>query len=117
LSKQVFVDAPVPAALAAPLPGTVAGQPSSPVEPRPPEEVLLENLEEALGFGDLGLGHASATGASDAVAFDGRAVAAADPAAAPAWLLVLATGLPLAVLTATPAAVRRRPVASRRSRG
>jgi hypothetical protein len=48
VSKQVFVDAPVPE-LVANTGGAVDAQPAQPIVPRDPVEVILENWTDALG--------------------------------------------------------------------
>lgn len=113
VAAQVFVDAPVPASLNA-WRATAPGQPSPPIVPESPDAVFMENLQSFLGFGDLGLAATSATGA---VGFEaGTPVTdAVDPTEAPTWLLVVAAGLPLAVLSAAPSAARRRPISVRRT--
>lgn len=49
VGAQVFVDAPVPPGLGAPLPAGVTGTEAPPVVPASPVAVLLENLQDAIG--------------------------------------------------------------------
>ncbi|MGH9085925.1 MAG: hypothetical protein ACRDYW_10765, partial [Acidimicrobiales bacterium] len=102
VGRQVFVDADPPPALGG-LPAGVRGQEAAPFVPTPPQDVLTENLADALdGGGTL-------------AALDSGSAVRADLAAArgvrvpPMWLVSLAVGLPAAVLVATPAVARHRP--------
>ncbi|HJR25740.1 MAG TPA: galactose oxidase early set domain-containing protein [Acidimicrobiales bacterium] len=94
VGRQVFVDAPVPADVAA-LPAGQDGTTSPPVVLRPPQDVFMENLADAFG--------------TEAVASEPTATSR-DVREIPGWLVVIAAGLPMAVLTAQPAVCRRRAV-------
>ncbi len=97
VGHQVFVDAPVPQALAA-LPAGQDGQTATPFVAPDPAAVLVDNLEDALG----------AEAMPTALASDAR-----DVQQAPAWLVFIAAGLPMAVLVAQPTVRRRRAVRAR----
>jgi hypothetical protein len=98
VGRQVFVDAPVPAALAdrtVALPTPQAGKASPPFVGRAPQDVLLDNLADALG--------------AEGMTVPTRLVAHTDgPLPVPSWLVLVAAVLPMAVLTAQPAVRRRR---------
>jgi hypothetical protein len=100
VGRQVFVDAPVP--LAVPLPEGAEGQPGAPAVLRPPQDVFLENLADAFG--------------TEAMPSQPTA-SRRDAQAIPGWLVVIAAGLPMAVLTALPTVRRLRPVRVRRAGG
>ena len=93
IGKQVFVDAPVPAAVAA-LPATTPAIASGPAVTTAPDQVLADNLAKALG-------------APGVVVPTRLAAERHRGLTAPGWLLVLAAALPMGVLTAAPE-VRRR---------
>jgi hypothetical protein len=102
VARQVFVDTPLPPALATPPPEATAGQASPPFVGRAPQEVLLENLADALG--------------AEAVEVPTQQVADRDDVRhLPGWLVVIAAGLPMAVLTAQPHVRRPRPARARRT--
>ena len=94
VGHQVFVDAPMPADVAA-LPATQDGATSPPLVLRPPPDVLMENLADAFGTEAMA---SEPTASSRGV----REI--------PGWLVVIAAGLPMAVLTAQPSVRRRRAV-------
>ena len=92
VSKQVFVDAPAPAP--AQLQPASPGQVTAPFVGTPPEQVVMENLADALGVPGVPV--------ATRLTSDRRS-----GLHAPAWLVLLAAGLPMAVLTAAPE-VRKR---------
>jgi hypothetical protein len=96
VGRQVFVDAPVPDAVA--LPEPQAGQGSNPYVPEPVQDVFLDNLADALG--------------TEAMASEPTS-SSHDVQPIPGWLVVIAAGLPMAVLVARPTVQRRRPVRTR----
>ena len=101
VSKQVFVDAPVPAALAeAPAVGTPGDVDPDPIIPDDPATVFTENLLDALGIDDGGSAAPAAFGAQSASAAAGTdlSTGSADGDRIPLALLVLATALPAMVL-------------------
>lgn len=103
---QVFVDAPVPAALAAQqatdlggAEGVIAGPPVIP----DPAQLIFDNVGDALGI-DFGVAASSAADAApfgSAVPIDALRSIGVDPASAPEWIVLIAAGLPFAVLTGT----------------
>ncbi len=98
VGKQVFVDAPVPPAVAA-LPETAPGQAAPAIVHKTPEASFQDNLTRA--FGRAGVPVSTSLTSTDDGTID-----------LPAWLALLAFGLPVAVLTAAPE-VRRRTRAAR----
>lgn len=92
IGRQVFVDAPVPAAVA--LPATAPAIESPPFSATPPERVVADNLADALGLPGVEV--------PTRLTADRRTTADL-----PGWLVVLAGALPLGVLAAAPE-VRRR---------
>jgi hypothetical protein len=101
VGRQVFVDGAVPAALA-PLPEASPGQASDPVVARPVQDVFMENLADALG--------------TEAVATEPTATSR-DVTPLPGWLVVIAAGLPMAVLVAQPTVRKQRAVQAHRRTG
>lgn len=93
VGRQVFVDAPVPPGVAQ-LPATAPAITTPPFADRAPDAIVQENLERSLGR--AGIPAPTSLASIDAGALD-----------LPAWLALLAFGLPVAVLTAAPE-VRRR---------
>ena len=98
VGKQVFVDAPVPPALAA-LPETAPGQVAPAIEHKAPDAAFQDNLARSLG--KAGVPVSTSLTSTDDGTLD-----------LPAWLALLAFGLPVGVLTAAPE-VRRRTRAAR----
>jgi hypothetical protein len=107
VGRQVFVDVDPPAALGGELPAGADGQATAPFVPTPPDQVLTENLADALDGGGSGALSALAGGAATAAHL--AAATEQDVAPVPTWLVALAIALPVAVLVATPQVARGRP--------
>jgi hypothetical protein len=94
VGRQVFVDAPVPAAVA-PLPEAQPGQATTPFVAPAPQDVLMDNLADAFGAEAMASAPTSSSRGVQEI---------------PGWLVVIAAGLPMAVLTAQPTVRRKRAV-------
>jgi hypothetical protein len=109
VGRQVFVNWNPPAGLASSPDGGTVGQGSDPYVAPAPQDVFMENLADA--FSD-DTAVAAPTNVATDLAADSRGIATA-----PAWLIVIAAGLPMAVLVAQPKVTRRHPARVRRSAG
>jgi hypothetical protein len=101
VGKQVFVDAPVPAAIASSPTGGTDAIGSPPVVLRDPIAVTMENLAKAFGMDPSTFGAAASGRASrfDSIVPITPARPSGTGADAPGWLVLIAAGLPFAVLT------------------
>jgi len=106
IGKQVFVNAPVPAALAArtALPAAADGKAAPPFVAPDPFATFFDNLADAFGAPGMSVPTQLASDVSDAPQV-------------PSWLVFIAAGLPMAVLTAHPGVRRRRPAVPRSRAG